>query len=347
MSFTRIDLLPRFDSQRRQQVRERWETDAGRELFERIISLIRQGAGEDFLQCSFENGDLGFLSDYWDLAGVHIFGEDIVFPKGDNFEKIDFSYGQFWHSTFTSACFPETHFSFARFYNMTFKNCIFALAYFYGCDIEKCSFENCSFIEGNGFTNCDIKETVISDCFFSENMFKSCRFDENVQIVNATKPLILGLRPRASNFDEELKQNHITGIYRGIKDGYLAGEIFNQAQQYLFLQHQAYTRFNSTRKTGRYLWEGIAGYGLRPLRVLGVIWLLLGLVFMWFHWRLENAKDALVLSAGAIFTFGAKAELLGTLPLFDQVIYIVSAFLGVSLVALFVTVLANVLLKDN
>jgi hypothetical protein len=95
MSFTRIDLLPRFDSQRRQQVRERWETDAGRELFERIISLIRQGAGEDFLQCSFENGDLGFLSDYWDLAGVHIFGEDIVFPKGDNFEKIDFPMGSF------------------------------------------------------------------------------------------------------------------------------------------------------------------------------------------------------------------------------------------------------------
>jgi Pentapeptide repeats (9 copies) len=347
MSFTRIDLLPRFDLQRRQQVRQRWEDDAGRALFERIIVLIREGAGEDFLQYSFEKGELGFLSDYWDLAGIEIFKEDIVFPEGDNFENIDFSYAQFWHSTFTNACFPQTHFSFARLYNVKFKDCIFDLAYFYGCELEKCSFENCSFMEGNGFSNCDIKETTFSDCYFSENMFKSCRFDENVQIVNATKPLILGLRPRAPNFNSELKQNHISGIYRGIKDGYLAGEIFIRAQQYLFLQRQAYTRFNSRRKIRSYLWEGVAGYGLKPMRVLGIIGLLFGLAFLWFHWKLDNAKEAMILSAGAIFTFGAKADLLEKLTLWDQLVYIASAFFGVSLVALFVTVLANVLLKDN
>jgi hypothetical protein len=256
MSFTRIDLLPRYDLETRQQAQERWEDDAGRALFERIITLIREGAGEDFLQCSFEEGRL------------------------------------------------------------------------------------------NGFLNCDFKETSFSDCYFSENMFNSCRFDGNVRILNATKPLVLGLRSRANNFNDELEQNRISGIYQGIKDGYLAGEIFPQARQYLFLQRQAYTRFNSIRKIRDYMWEGVAGYGLKPERVLSVIGLLFGLTFAWFSWRLENAKDALILSAGGIFTFGAKAELLGTLPLSDVLIYIVSAFLGVALVALFVTVLANVLLKD-
>ena len=57
MSFTRLDLLPNFDSKERQQVRERWEDYTGRALFERVIALIREGAGEDFLQHKFESGD--------------------------------------------------------------------------------------------------------------------------------------------------------------------------------------------------------------------------------------------------------------------------------------------------
>jgi uncharacterized protein YjbI with pentapeptide repeats len=166
MTFTRIDLLPSFDRKKCQQLQQRWEDYIGRAVFERVLSLIREGAGEDFLQYKFENGELAFLHDYWDLAGIQISGEDIEFPTGDNFENIDFSYAKFWHSTFKNACFPQTGFTFARLYNVKFKNCLFALASFYGCKLEKCSFENCSFVEGNGFTNCDFKETVFSDCFF-------------------------------------------------------------------------------------------------------------------------------------------------------------------------------------
>ncbi len=347
MSFTRIDLLPHFDLQRRQQVRQRWKDDTGRALFERIIILIREGAGEDFLQCGFENGELGFLSDYWDLAGIEIFKEDIVFPKGDNFENIDFSYAQFWHSTFTNACFPQTHFSFARLYNVTFKNCLFAFARFYGCEIEKCTFENCDFVEENGFSNCEIEETVFKNCFFNKNIFMNCRFDENVQIVNMSKPLLFGLRPHANEFSQKLNVNQISGIYRGIKDGFVAGEIFNISRAYLFLQYQSYTRYNRSRKLPSFIWELCAGYGLKPLRILIVICIVFSFVFVWFLYRLGNVNDSLLISAGALLTFGAKAELLNQLSLFDHVVYIVAAFLGVSLIALFITVLANVLLKDN
>jgi Pentapeptide repeats (9 copies) len=307
MSFTRIDLLPNFDSKERQQVRERWEDYTGRALFERIIALIREGAGEDFLQYKFGSGELGFLRDYWDLAGIQIFGEDIVFPEGDNFENIDFSYAQFWHSTFTTACLPQTHFSFARLYNVKFKNCLFALAHFYGCKFEKCSFENCSFVEGNGFTNCDFQETTFSDCFFSENIFKSCRFDENVHVVNTTKPLVLGLMPCATNF-----------------------------KRTIFRVSTKASRMDTSRERYSIEPENISLSNVRPIldstapkKSAAIFW------------------NALLLSAGAILTFGAKADLLGTLPLLDQVVYIASAFLGISLVTLFITVLASVLLKDK
>jgi hypothetical protein len=347
MSFTRIDLLPSYDLEKKIHALDRWEDEAGTAIYKHVMDLIRKGAGEDFLQWDFEHDKLGFMKDYWDLAGMKIFSETIEFPDGDSFENIDFSYGEFWHSTFTNACFPQTHFSFARLYNVKFKDCVFHLAYFYGCHVEKCTFENCDFVEGNGFTNCDIKDTVFKDCFIYENIFKHCRFNENVKIFNTQKPLVFGLLPRALSFNESLNSDQISGIYQGIKDGFLSGEIIDMARHYLFLQHQAYTRYNSAKKFRAYLWEFAAGYGLKPPRVLALLCILFGVVFGWFMWRLGNWSTSLLLSAGAFLTFGAKADVLENLSLLDQVIYIMAAFMGVSLVALFITVLASVLLKDR
>lgn len=60
--------------------------------------MIRAGAGEDFLQGDFEQGQLSLLEDMWDLKGLNIFDEQFKFPGGDTFENIDFSYAEFRHS---------------------------------------------------------------------------------------------------------------------------------------------------------------------------------------------------------------------------------------------------------
>ena len=347
MNFSRIDLLPLYNANERRKSRERWEDDVGRGLYEQIIGKIREGAGEDFLQWDFEKGRLGFLKDYWDLAGIQFSGEDITFPNGDNFENIDFSYAQFWHSKFVGACFPQTHFAFARLYNVTFKNGVFAFAHFYGCELEKCTFEDCDFVDENGFSNCDFIGTKFVNCFFNKNKFMNCRFDENVEIVNRKAPLLRGLLTRPVWMKDELTPDHISGIYRGIKDGFLDGEIFSKARHYAFLQRQAYTRYNKPFNVGSYIWEFVAGYGTKPLRVLIVLCAAFGLSFAWFLYRLGNVSDSLLLGAGAFLTFGAKTELLARLSLLDHVIYIVAAFCGVALIALFITVLTSVLLKEN
>lgn len=351
MTFERIDLLPRYNPAERNRVRSRWENEEGRLLYEKIVDKIRKGAGEDFLQSDFEQGSLGFLEDYWDLAGIQLFNEKITFPTGDNFENIDFSYGRFWHSVFTNATFPQTHFSFAKLYNVEFRKCLFAFAHFYGCSLENCKFIDCDFADENGFSNCELENTRFEDCFFNKNKFVDCKFDEAVIFKFKRPPLVGGLLSQTSSgFKSPLERANISGIYRGIKDGFAAGEINQKAREFRFWQHQAYTRFNQTgvlELIKAYGWEVIAGYGLRPMRVLIFLVGIFAIVAVWFACRLESISDGLIFSAGALLTFGARSELLQKLSWVDYGIYIASAFVGVALTALFVTVMANVLLKDN
>jgi hypothetical protein len=57
--------------------------------------------------------------------------------------------------------------------------------------------------------------------------------------------------------------------------------------------------------------------------------------------------DALLLTCGGLFTFGAKADLLDSMNIFYHLVYISSSFVGISLTALFITVIANVLMRER
>jgi hypothetical protein len=70
-------------------------------------------------------------------------------------------------------------------------------------------------------------------------------------------------------------------------------------------------------------------------------------VCSWFSYRLGSISESLVFSAGAFLTFGARAELLQGLSFLDGIIYIAAAFAGIALVAVFITVMTNVHLKNN
>ena len=152
MSFHRIDMLPAFDANERSRQRTRW--NEAEDVKNKILARIRAGAGEDFLQWEFENGNLGPIEDQWDLAGFDLFSEELVFSgNDDNFENIDFSYSEFWHTKFSNATFSQARFTFARLYNVEFHNCLFSFAHFYGAKLERCRFVNCDFIQENGFSN--------------------------------------------------------------------------------------------------------------------------------------------------------------------------------------------------
>ena len=126
--FTPIHLLPKPRNPDYDDIpsyKERWEKGVGEECYKKVIKMIREGAGEDFLQSAFEARELQVMSDYQDLKGIKIWKEDIDFPSGDSFEGIDFSYSEFWHSKFNNAVFGSTYSAFSKVYNFEFKNCLF------------------------------------------------------------------------------------------------------------------------------------------------------------------------------------------------------------------------------
>jgi uncharacterized protein YjbI with pentapeptide repeats len=150
--FIRKDLLPQYDLEEHKRYKERWQAPDGRELQEKILKMIRNGAGEDFLQWDLEQGELGFLENERDLRGFSFFKEDIVFPKADNFSAIDFSYASFYHSKLKNATFFNSGASFAQIYNCHFVDCVFSISGFYGTRFEKAKFINCAFVGHNSFT---------------------------------------------------------------------------------------------------------------------------------------------------------------------------------------------------
>jgi uncharacterized protein YjbI with pentapeptide repeats len=303
--FVRRDLLPHYDLKDQRKYKNRWQTPSGRKFQEKILKMIRDGAGEDILQWDFEGGRLGILESGWDLRGLVFSKEDIVFPKADNFSKIDFSYASFYHSKLRNATFFDTVTSFARVYNCQFVDCVFSSAEFYGTTFQKVKFINCAFVGGNSFTNCEFRDVQFQGCFVSNRVFFDCRFDEET-VINDPPDRPLTLYAGVHNLDRV----NLVEIYKGIKDAYAAGAAFEQARKYLFKERSSITRYNSKaliqKAKGLFL-EIVAGYGLKPLRVLIAMLIMFAIFSLLFMFRF-GIWDGLFVSAGAFFTFGAKAQ---------------------------------------
>lgn len=341
--FTPVHLLPQYNISKREKYTDRWDDTSGQALRDKILTMIRAGAGEDFLQWDFEQGQMGFLEDMWDLKGLNIFQEDITFPHGDNFEAINFSYADFYHSKFKNALF-NCNFSFSKIYNCEFTNCVFSFNSFYGATLEKVKFTNCDFFECNTFTNCDYIQVGFENCFIPENLFIDCRFDENTKISN---PIQKPLQMTKSGLLFDNKQ--LSGIFKGIKEAYASGNVVNKSRDYFFKQMQSVTRYNSSGvldKLSGYFLEYIAGYGVKPFRVLSTM-LGIFLFSLYLFSQKIGLSDGLILTSGALFTFGANADLLKALDVFYKVLYVATSFFGISLTALFITVLANVWLREK
>jgi len=339
--FTPIYLLPQYNPKDRTKYEDRWNDPDNQHIRDEVLRMIRNGAGEDFLERVF---DQGFLEDMWDLKGMDIFQEEIDFPRGDNFEAIDFSYASFSHSKFKNATFVNNIFHFTKVLNCEFVNCIFAFGEFYGVSLEKTRFINCDFIEYHCITNCDFKEVKFENCFIPKRLFFNCKFDEQT-IIN--EPIDKPQRMSGDSF--KLSNSDLAEIFKGIKESYTAGNVIKQSRLYFYRERQSITRYNANSwrdKIGGYFLELIAGYGIKPFRVLLnmlTIFFIFSIVFI----AKVGASKGLLLSAGAFFTFGANTNYLQTLGSFFKIIYIAESFFGISLMALFITVLANYWFREK
>lgn len=332
--FIPIFLLPgATDNEPRKRVSERWESRANEAAAKKILEMIRAGGGEDFLQWDFEQGAFPMLEDFTDLRGLKLFEEEINFPTNtDNFEAIDFAFAEFWHCKLKGACFSNSSFKFARLYNTEFRECTFGFTNFFGCTLDRVRFIDCQFRENNTFTNCEFKSSSFSGSGFRSRIFFDCRFDEQTKI---SRPVSRGIAT--------LEKKDEADFYRGIRESYEAGDVSNAADDYLLAERKSITRNNTeclARKARGYFVELLAGYGVRPARVLVSMLVVLSVFSTAFALKFGR-NDGLMLSSGAFLTFGAKTDLLNSASLPWKIAYIAESFLGVSLMATFITVLAR------
>lgn len=331
--FTPIHLLPQYDEAESERLGERWDTEEGLRVGDQVVRRIGEGAREDFLQEPFEEGQLGFMANPRDLKGLLI-ELDKEFPSNDTFEGTDFSYGVLggtWrNATFLGAILNFTHIS------VKFVDCTFAHPRFYGSSLEGAKFMNCDFIDTE-LVNCSFADVRFERCFFLTNPFFDCKFDEQTVVDHLIHMANHGCK-------HHLNKGSLAEVFKGIKDAYVAGNVSSKARDYLFEEKQSIRRYNSTRwaKPGAYFLEWVTGYGTRPWNTL-IAMALIFLVFSAAFISQIGYSDGLLLSAGAFFTFGANTERLRELnpAAFWRSLYVLESFLGISGMALLITLLAR------
>ena len=337
--YTSIHLLPGIN--KGGKYRTRWDDPQGQKDFKYIEKLIKEGGGEDFLENDVDNGKISIIENMWDLKGIRLINLDIDFPHHDNFEGIDFSYAMFSHCKLNNATFPETTFRFARFYSCTFNKCLFGFAEFYGCTFENCQFVDCDFVERDRFINCDMQNTTFTNLFTVETLFEDCRFDERVAVKDI-------LPNPNGTFKVSLDLKDLASVQYGIKDAYRNGRVISKYRKYHYLENQSLRKYNSSsviNRLFRALNELLTGYGVKPQRVL--MWMVGTFSLYSFIFALHyDLRQGVLLSGGAFFTFGANTSMLATTHVMYLALYITEAFLGISLTALLITMLASYWLKD-
>lgn len=336
-----------YDPGEKNRLQGRWRN---REAEDLVLELIRNGGGEDFLQWEYENGILsGFLDDPNDLRGINLFDEMIEFSHEDNFDKIDFSYSQFYHSTFKNASFFGTSLSFVTIYNCKFINCRFHFAYWYGSTIENTSFENCDFVERHRFTNCDFINSKFTNYSISELLFADCRFDSNTMVENP-KFSVISNKGRSSKFNKKQLCDYFKSIY----EAYHTGNVPGLARKFKYLSEKSRTDYLSKNPLvwlkNKVLVEYLTGYGLKPLRPLMAS--VFTVIYFSFLYGLNTAKvtsegffDILwrIFFSGFWFSLTAFTKLgnISELSYPNSLYFLIECSLGTIFFVLFITTLSN------
>lgn len=322
------------DQEKSRKYQDRWITESGREFEKNIVEKIKEGAGEDFLTCDFQAGRLSILENEWDLKGISINDIDIDFPERDTFEAIDFSYATFRRVNFKKATFTcNAGGSFIRLSNCEFDDCIYVFSWWYGCTFENVTFRNCQFIANIYFDNCIFKNCKFEGCFVNQNIFSDCMFDVNTSIdAYENRTDYTG--------KHKLEKKDIPETYKGIKEAYASGQVYDRYREYFLKQKVAERKYihRGIRKTRELFIELLTGYGVRPLRVLSSsLSVIIGYSLIFKYVCGISFIKSILMSAGYFATVG---EVLNIFPL--NWLGISESMIGICLFALLITVLSNV-----
>ncbi len=326
-------------SKRREHFRDRWKSKEGLELNQVLLSAIGLGSAEavrQVLQAFPEN----FLDDGYDLRGLHFVNFKLQSPENELFLAATLNYSRLREARFMHTAFESTFFNFVDSVRTNFEDCSFIRATFFCATFEDCVFKNCNFLERDTFSNCSFKNVRFENCFFETDIFTDCVFDERTEVttIRQISHRFRYLKESVKKFDN----SYLSSFYQDIHEAYETGHASTLAQRYMFMEKQAYTRYNTSpgfhRMTNFFL-EYTNGYGTRPVRVLFTATTILAIFTAIFIAKFGAA--GFLLSTGGFFTFGAETSLLDSAGIGYHVLYFFEAFLGVTNMSIFIVTLTN------
>ncbi|RCW48185.1 pentapeptide repeat-containing protein [Halanaerobium sp. MA284_MarDTE_T2] len=343
--FIPIHQLNLYNTKERIKYSDRWEPiNGGEEAYKLVLEKIRNGAGEDFLQKEYEYGILkDFLDDMYDLRGITITGEEIDFPKKDNFENMDFSYSHFYHSEFKNGYF-RCSFKFAKFHKVTFHNCIFHNNVWLGAKFEKCKFINCDFIEGCKLINCSFSNTKFKHFFTEENLFSDCKFNSTVNIEEPVTYFVAHKRSKKSEYN----YSFLSDFYNSIRQAFKAANVYDKERKYFFKSKQAGTNHNNNGLIDylykKFLIELLTGYGIKPFRAFGAGILIITVFSFVYYFNLNSISQSFLTSVSAFFTSG---DYPASFFLDYKILYVTEGIFGWFILGLYLTTLVNVWFSER
>ncbi len=334
MPFSDSYFLPGYRRDDAARYLERWNKRENARQKGLVQAAIERGAGKDFLALAFERGELPMLEGKNDLKG-YPFNEGCGFPTDqDIFVGIDFSYAQF-QATITGANFFQCDFTHNYLQRAKFTNCRFFFSYFFAGSFAHVEFDNCEFDKAS-FSNCRFENTVFRGCRFSDAAFSDCALSSGTRISDPPTTLASGARCF-------MEPGILADFYLGVSRGYAAGgadELSDAMHIRSKRAERTYGKPSSSKKAVSYLADWFSGYGTSPLRLLLGMCLVIAASSIAFLTQAPISK-AILIAAGAFFTFGASSDAVAQYPWFLEILYVMTSFAGLTLNALFITLWAN------
>jgi hypothetical protein len=339
--YTPLNLLADYIeiNQRRHKFQDRWKTNQGKHVLADVEQAMAEGGGQSLLDV-IANGPSGFFEDSTDLRGMRIVEQNFNEQPGEFFRDLTLNYARWRDVEFNHLSWRTVTANFIDAMRVKFHSVSFVRLNSYGADFEDCTFVDCNFLERNTFSNCTFKNVVFVNCFFATDAFVDCKFDELTRISGRAKRSHAHGTAKTARVTYNLEYD--APFYRGLRDAYEAGRISNLARAYLFREKQALTRHNTPKRSerlARYFLEYATGYGIKPLRVLASVLVLLALFTSLF--ATAFGERGFLLSVGGFFTFGANTGYLENAAAIYQFLYSVEAFLGVTTMSTFIVVMTN------
>lgn len=238
----------------------------------------------------------------------------------------------FRSKVFESVSFKDTDFSNVRFVRCEFQKCLFI-----GASVQDCEFIDCSFIATN------TSKLKIKNCLIDPNCFV-----DNFDLVSDTNIAIGLYHALYRNSSEEHQLKHaLESLYR-MKQAESAHLISQKKRN--VITAKKYWR----DKIWNYVYDFVSGYGLRPLRVVRLLLIVIFIFslatfflgeFIFGETKEISIIDSIYFTVVTITTLGF-GDIIPITP-FGKIFVTLQALSGFSVISLFVAAVTSIALRTR